>query len=142
MSELNALHAAAEGRSPRPAANLSRQRARATNDPAMLVGADQRTAEARRFRDVAAALISDQGGVTECSEAKLQLIRRLAGVAVLCEALEEKIAAGATLDISAYSILVGAANRIAQRLGLSRNARKIETLDDILESSAQDEEPA
>ena len=116
----------------------SRQRSRASNSPAALISGDQRSAHARRFKDVAGALIADAGGAENCSEARLQLVRRLAGVAVAAESMEAALAAGEAVDLGLYATMCSTATRIAARLGLSRRARKIETLDDIIEEMTSD----
>lgn len=53
-------------------------RSRVTNHQDLLPGLDGRSSAARRFRDLVAALIADQGGLDQCSEIKLGLLRRLA----------------------------------------------------------------
>jgi hypothetical protein len=76
-----------------------------TNGKAWLAGLDQRSFLARRYRDLMAAVVdSDLGGAAECSQAKLQLARRFAALAVQLEALEAKLAGGAEIDIQEYAV--------------------------------------
>src|SRR5262245_55027813 len=51
-------------------------RSRVTNGQEWLPNVDQRTAVARRYRDLIAQIASDQGGADRMSEARLQLVRR------------------------------------------------------------------
>lgn len=100
-------------------------RSRASNRVDAVAGADKRTAAARRFRDVAGALISDQGGETKCSEARLQIIRRLAGVSVLAEQVEVKIVGGEAVAVDDYCALASTAVRLIQRLGIDRKSKNV-----------------
>src|SRR5262245_48268081 len=111
---------------------VAKQKARTTNVPDILANADQRTAVARRFRDVAGTLIADQGGIEGLSEARLQLVRRLAGLSVLCEEVEQKLANGGSVDLTAYSQLCNTMSRIATRLGLNRVAKEVPSLQQFL----------
>ena len=50
---------------------------------------------ARRYRDIAYAIIGDHGGADQCSESRQLLIRRFAAAAALAEQLEARLARGA-----------------------------------------------
>src|SRR5262249_3763126 len=91
-----------------------KNRSRVTNHNALLPGVDGRSAAARRFRDIIAAIAVDQGGVDRLSEARLQLVRRFAAAAVLAEAMEAKLAAGEQIDIAAHAQLCSTLVRVAQ----------------------------
>ena len=58
-------------------------RSRITNHKDLLPDIDGRSIVARRYRDILSAIISDQGGLDQMSEARLQLIRRFSACAVL-----------------------------------------------------------
>ena len=60
-------------------------RSRISNGADILPDVDGRSAVARRYRDIAAQIIADMGGASQCAEARLQLIRRFAAAAVLAE---------------------------------------------------------
>ena len=75
-------------------------RSRITNGADVLPGVDGRTLIARRFYDICQALISDQGGQTNVSEAKIQMIRRFAAACVMAEAMEAKLARGEEINIT------------------------------------------
>ena len=108
-------------------------RSRVSNGKDWLAGVDQRSSIARRYRDLMAEAISDAGGVSECSQARLQLIRRLAALSVQLEQLEAKLADGADIDIAEYTSLTSTLVRVVSRLGINRVARDTGlTLNDIM----------
>ena len=84
---------------------------------------DGRSALARRYRDLVAEHTSDLGGADCLSEAQRQLIRRSASLAVWCEAVEAKLAAGEEIDIGTYTTATNALRRVLIDLGLERRAR-------------------
>jgi hypothetical protein len=102
-----------------------RARSRVTNGRDWLMGVDQRSSIARRYRDLMAEAIADAGGVSECSQARLQLIRRLAALSVQLEQLEAKLADGADIDIAEYTSLTSTLVRVVSRLGINRVSRDI-----------------
>ena len=65
-------------------------RSRVSNGGHILPDVDGRSAVARRYRDIAAQIIADMGGASQCAEARLQLIRRFAAAAVLAEQMEAR----------------------------------------------------
>ena len=107
-----------------------------TNGKDLLEGVDGRCLLARRYRDVANAIIVDQGGLDRLSETRVQLIRRFAAAACLAEQLEARLVRGDQIDIQEHSLLVSTMVRVAQRLGVDRRAKNITpTLGDYLLSS-------
>jgi predicted ABC-class ATPase len=122
------------GRSPY-AVRTPTARAKLTNGTRGMVlpGIDQRSALARRYRDLVAQVAADQGGADRCSEARLQLIRRFAALSVQAEGLEARLANGEPIDVSEYAQLTSTLVRVVSRLGLGRIAKDITpTLGDIL----------
>jgi hypothetical protein len=105
-------------------------RSRISNHRDLLPNVDGRGLIARRFRDVVAAVIADQGGLDLLSEARLQLIRRFAACCVLAEALEARLANGEEIDLAQHSTLTSTMVRVAQRIGIERTAKDI-TLDSL-----------
>ncbi len=100
-----------------------------TNGSSLFVGVDQRSAYARRFRDVLAAHISDLGGRDNISEAERSLIRRATTLTVALERMEHKFAqhdgeASAT-DLITYQRVTGALRRCLESLGLRRRPKDI-----------------
>lgn len=100
-------------------------RSRVTNGRDILPGIDNRSPIARRYRDITAALASDQGGVERMSEARVQLCRRFAAVACMSEAMEADLASGKQIDIGEHCLLSSTLVRLANRIGLNRHAREI-----------------
>jgi hypothetical protein len=89
---------------------------------------DDRSAPARRYRDLVRQLASDQGGLDGLGEARLQLVRRFAGLCVVAELAEAKLAAGGELNIVEHSQLSSTLVRIASRIGLDRIPRDVSAL--------------
>jgi hypothetical protein len=86
---------------------------------------DQRSLLARRYRDISEAIVADQAGADQCSEARLQLIRRFAAASVLAEQMESRLANGQQISITEHALLCSTLTRIASRLGLERRSRNI-----------------
>ena len=102
-----------------------RARSRVTNHRDLLPNIDGRSLIARRYRDIVAAVIVDQGGLDRMAEARLQLVRRFAACAVLAESMEARLVNGEALDIAEYSTLTSTLVRVAQRIGINRVAKDI-----------------
>jgi hypothetical protein len=111
----------------------SKQRSRMTNGTALLPDIDGRSAIARRFKDITSGILADQGGADQCSESRLQLVRRFAAAAVLAEQLESRLANGEQIDIQEHALLCSTLARLASRIGIDRRAKNITpTLSDYL----------
>jgi hypothetical protein len=100
-------------------------RARVSNGRDVLPNVDGRSLIARRYRDVAHAIIVDQGGIDRCSESRLQLIRRFAAAAVLAEQMESRLANGEQVDIAQHATLSSTLVRLASRIGIDRMPRDV-----------------
>lgn len=100
-------------------------RSRISNGGDVLPNVDGRSLVARRYRDIASAIVADQGGAEHCAEARLQLIRRFAAAAVLAETMEAKLANGETIDIAEHAQLTSAMVRVATRIGIGRRAKNL-----------------
>ncbi len=111
----------------------SKQRSRMTNGTALLPDIDGRSAIARRFKDITRGILADQGGADQCSESRLQLVRRFAAAAVLAEQLESRLANGEQIDIQEHALLCSTLARLASRIGIERRARAATTLADYLQ---------
>jgi len=124
----------------------SHARSRLTNGVDWLANCDQRSAIARRYRDICAAIASDQGGIERLAEARVQLIRRFASAAVLAEGLESRLAAGEQIDIAEHALLCSTLVRVAQRIGIDRCSRDVTPLLtdylDIKQEKEEREEPS
>jgi hypothetical protein len=100
-------------------------RSRVTNHQDLLPGLDGRSSSARRFRDLIFALVADAGGLENCSEIKLGLIRRLAATTVQAELLEAQMVNGVPVDIPTLCQLASTTVRLSTRLGIERIAKNI-----------------
>jgi hypothetical protein len=100
-------------------------RSRISNGREILPGCDQRLAVARRYRDLIAMIVADLGGLELCSEAKLQLIRRFAAIAVMAEDIEAQLARGERIDVAQHTALSSTLVRLGQRIGLRRAAKNV-----------------
>jgi transposase-like protein len=96
-----------------------------TNGSKTLPDTDGRLRIARRFRDIAAAILVDQGGAELCSESRRQLIRRFSAACVLAEDLEGRLARGEEIDVERHALLCSTLTRLAQRIGIDRRAKNI-----------------
>jgi hypothetical protein len=117
----------------------SKLRSRIGNGKDLLPDIDGRSAMARRFKDITGAVLADQGGADQCSESRLQLVRRFAAAAVLAEQMESRIANGEQINIAEHAQLCSTLVRIAQRIGLNRVPRDVSpTLSDYLQQQAEE----
>jgi hypothetical protein len=124
----------------------SHTRSRVSNGHDVLPNVDGRSTIARRYRDIASAILIDQGGADRCSESRTQLIRRFAAAAVLAEQMESKLANGEAIDIQEHATLSSTLVRLAQRIGIDRVPIDISpTLSDIaaeIEAGRQNKDAA
>ena len=80
-------------------------------------------------------MLADQGGASECSESRRQLIRRFSAACVLAEELEGRLARGEEIDVERHALLCSTLTRLAQRIGIDRRAKNITpSLGDYLRS--------
>jgi hypothetical protein len=114
-------------------------RSRVTNG-ALLAG-DNRSAWARRCKDVIALHTSDLGGPDNISAAEASLIRRCATLTVELERMEAAfaVAGEATPDaLDLYQRTAGNLRRLLESIGLSRRAKPVPTLSEYLASQQQE----
>jgi hypothetical protein len=102
-------------------------KSRVTNRPNELFvePVDKRSAAARRFKDVLAAIVSDLGGSDRLSEGQKQLCRRCPLLAVEAEKLEARSISGESIDLDRFGMMTDRLGRALSRLGLKRTARDI-----------------
>jgi hypothetical protein len=113
------------------------RRSRITNGSDLLPGIDGRSTVARRYRDIAGAILVDQGGIDHCSESRKQLIRRFAAAAVLAEQLESRLANGEQVDINEHAVLSSTLVRLAAKIGIDRVPRDVTpTLGELLRADS------
>ena len=115
------------------AARPSRLRSRVTNGSKMVAGLDGRSAEARRYRDLAMSFADDLGGADKLTEAQRTLIAQAATLQVQSERVQAAVLRGEVIDVEQLTRLANAAMRILSRLGLKRERRDTTpTLDEYL----------
>jgi hypothetical protein len=118
----------------------SHGRSRVINGRDVLPNVDGRSIIARRFRDIVNAMIADHGSADQCSESRMQLIRRFAAAAVLAEQMEAVLANANSIDIREHALLCSTMVRIARQIGVKRVPRNVTpTLVDYLELKAKEE---
>jgi hypothetical protein len=115
---------------------------RITNGRELLANVDGRSLLARRYRDIIAVVIADQGGTDGMTEARRQLIRRFASLAVQAGALDARVGNGEEIDLGEYSTLTSTMVRVAHRIGLNRVAKNITSLGEILSAGLRERESA
>jgi hypothetical protein len=112
-----------------------------SNGHDVLPNIDGRSVIARRYRDIAGAILVDQGGADFCSESRKQLIRCFAAAAVLAERLESRLANGEQIDIAEHATLSSTLVRLASRIGIDRVPRDVSpSLADLLAQPYQPED--
>lgn len=110
----------------------------AVSNGRLLPGIDGRSMPARRYRDIASQIISDQGGADQLAEVRLQLIRRFAASSVMAEFMEAKLARGEEIDVQEHAVQCSNLVKIAKLIGVDRRAKEIvPTLKQYLESTAE-----
>jgi hypothetical protein len=80
-------------------------RAKASNYCDLLPGVSGNSIEARRFRDLVNAFLTDLGGLEEITEIKLGIVRQLAALTVKAEQIEAQMVMGQQIDISTLCTL-------------------------------------
>ena len=103
-------------------------RSRVSNGKDVLPDCDGRSTIARRYRDIANAILVDQG--VDVSESRKQLIRRFAAASVLAEQLESKLANGQQIDVAEHALLCSTLtdSRHAWALTRCREAQLLPTI--------------
>ena len=95
-------------------------------------------APSRGASRISPADFADQGGADQCSESRLQLVRRFAAAAVLAEQLESRLANGEQIDIQEHALLCSTLARLASRIGINRIAKNVTpTLSEYLTGAAE-----
>jgi hypothetical protein len=117
----------------------SHARSRVSNGRDVLPNVDGRSLIARRYRDIASAILADQGGLEQCSESRLQLIRRFSAAAVLAEQMEARLANGEEIDVSEHALLCSTLTRLASRLGIDRVPKPVMSLGDLLAQDLEEQ---
>ena len=111
------------GKSRRPLSRVSAKAAQGVTS--WLDGNDKRGPVARRFRDLVHEVTTDLGGPGELTEAKRQIVRRIASMSVWCESEEAKMADGEEIDIDKFQRTSNSLRRLCETIGLERTPRDV-----------------
>jgi hypothetical protein len=122
---------------PQVASRKACGRSRLSNDATLLAGVDMRSIVGRRYKDLIRAIVADQGGIERLAEARIQLIRRFAGIGCLAEAAEARMALGQEFDVGEYVQLASTMSRIAARIGINRTAKDALSLKEYVTAPAK-----
>ena len=108
-------------------------RSRITNGKQMLAGIDGRSAEARRYRDLAMSFADDLGGAAVLTEAQRALVFQAASLVVQSEALNGAMIRGELVDVEQQTRVANALGRTLNRLGIKKRAARKLTVSEYLE---------
>jgi|ERR1700678_3868346 hypothetical protein len=106
------------------AERLPTVRSRATNGAKMIAGVDGRSAEARRWRDLAMSYADDAGGAESLSEAQRTLVATAATLTVRSEAMQAAMLRGELVNDEELTRLANVLGRTLVRLGIKRRAER------------------
>ena len=97
-------------------------RSRVTNGSKMIAGVDGRSADARRYRDLAMSFADDLGGAAVLTEAQRALVFQAASLVVQSEALNGAMICGELVDVEQQTRVANALGRTLNRLGIRKRA--------------------
>ncbi len=103
--------------------------------PSDLASFDKSSAPARFFGKMVRDVESDLGGRRDITRIEGELIRAFCGAATLLQYMNHQIAIGEAtgeIDVGSFSTLASTLLRIGSRLGLSRRAKLVQSLDQYL----------
>jgi hypothetical protein len=129
--------------SKRAAARKAMGRSAITNGARWLPGIDNRSPWVRRAKDIAAAHISDLGGVDNTSAAERSIVRRASTLTVELERLETKFASAGEAtptDLDLYSRAAANLRRLLEAVGIQRRPREVGSLTATLADIAADQD--
>lgn len=86
---------------------------------------DQRTAAARRARELIEAIETDLGGSAGLSEGSRQLVQRAAVLGTFIESCEAQWLGGSAVDLADYLAAINSQRRVLATIGLERRARNV-----------------
>ena len=112
-----------------------KSRSAVTNRSRVHASGDERTANARRFRDLIGAFSADLGD--DISESDMALVRMAAILTLRAEQIQAEITAGEDIDPEVLTKLAGAARRSMQAISAKSLERKPATSMSFIEFAAQ-----
>ena len=113
-------------------------RSRVTNGSKLVAGVDGRSAEARRYKDVAMSLADDLGGAAGLTEAQRALVRQAAAMIVQSEKLQGAMLRGEEVSDEQMTRVANSLARTLSRLGIRKRAdRKLSVPEYLAQRDAQ-----
>jgi hypothetical protein len=103
---------------------------------------DGRTNAAKEFDRLVADIKADLGGGDQLSAIEMALVEAFAGATVTLNDLNTRLLLGQLIDLSEHTQAVSAMVRVASRLGLSRRARDVNTLNPLTYAADRKREAA
>jgi hypothetical protein len=113
-------------------------RSRVTNGSKMIAGVDGRSADARRYRDLAMSFADDLGGAAVLTEAQRALVFQAAALVVQSEALNGAMIRGESVDVEQQTRVANALGRTLNRLGIRKRPSPAPTIAQYLAARKAD----
>jgi hypothetical protein len=113
-------------------------RSKITNGTKMIHGVDGRSAEARRYRDLAMSFADDAGGAAGLTEAQRSLIASAASLTIQAERMQGAMLRGEPVDVEQQTRVANVLARTLSRLGKRAPPDAGPTLADYLEAAHGD----
>lgn len=95
-------------------------RSAVTNGTKLIAGVDGRSAEARRWRDLAISYADDAGGAAELTEARRALVATAATLTIQSEIIQGALIRGEDVDIEQLTRVANVLGRTLVRLGIKK----------------------
>jgi hypothetical protein len=115
-------------------------RSKIANGRGYLASIDGRSSTARRYRDIASAIVQDLGGMSEVSATTIEIIRRFSAISVLAEQMESHLVNGMEVNSAELCLLASTLMRLAHKIGLRRLPKAVQSL--TLQDYFDREQPA
>jgi hypothetical protein len=115
-------------------------RSKIANGKGYLPDIDGRSTNARRYRDIASAIIQDLGGMSECSAATVEIVRLFSAISVLAEQMESDLVNGMEVNSAELCLLASTLMRLGHKIGLRRLPKSVQSL--TLQDYFDKEQPA
>jgi hypothetical protein len=115
-------------------------RSKIANGRGYLPSIDGRSSTARRYRDIASAIVQDLGGMSQCSATTIEVVRRFAAISVLAEGMESRLVNGEEISSAELCLLSSTLMRLAHKIGLRRIPKSIQSAT-LADYFAQAEQP-
>jgi hypothetical protein len=106
------------------AARPATVRSRVTNGAKMIAGVDGRSADARRYRDLAMSFADDCGGAASLTEAQRALVAQAAALTLQSERLQGAMIRGENVDVEQQTRVANSLARTLSRLRIRKQVSR------------------